>query len=342
MKLLFCNHISKALVLTFTLALATNAETILSISTFAMGAALNATGPDSITVGGGSVWVSYANGADSTGKSGSSTVVQYDMNGVVRHTYSIAGSVDGLKIEPETGLVWALQNQDGNSTLTLIDPKTGITPNSPLHYQVASSTRGYDDVVFREGQIFLSYTNPTGPTDPTIQRLDNRTSPLIVTPVLTMGATGVNLATDKSNQPTAQNDPDSLKLTPGGGLMLTSGDDGQLIFVLNPENENPKVAFLSLLDPKRAAVSGLDDALFATSGAGTFYLTDTGNNRVLKIEAENIEFGSLYACVGSLNQFAKVNLETGVVTSVVNSLNAPHGLVFVPEGDDENEREDHL
>jgi hypothetical protein len=107
-----------------------------------MGQAVNATGPDSITVGGGSIWVSYTNGADSTGLNGSSTVVQYDLNGSIRKTFTIAGSVDGLKIEPKTGLVWALQNQDGNSTLTLIDPKTGITPNSPLHYQITSARKG--------------------------------------------------------------------------------------------------------------------------------------------------------------------------------------------------------
>src|ERR1700730_5590209 len=108
MKTLSCNHISKTLALAFTLAMATKAKTI-RISTFATGKELKppATGPDSITVGGGSVWVSYTNGADSTGKSGSSTVVQYDTRGVVRHIYSIAGSVDGLKIEPETSLVWA-------------------------------------------------------------------------------------------------------------------------------------------------------------------------------------------------------------------------------------------
>jgi hypothetical protein len=331
----------KILVLTFTFAMAAHAETIRSISTFATGTAVSATGPDSITVGGGAVWVSYTNGADSTGKSGNSTVVNYGTDGAVRHTYSIAGSVDGLKIEPKTGLVWAMQNQDGNSTLTLIDPKNGITPNSPLHYKVASSTRGYDDVVFRDGQIFLSYTNPVSASDPTIQRLENRTSPLIVTDVLTMGAMGTNLATDKSNQLTSQNDPDSLKLTPGGGLMLTSGDDGQLIFVLNPDSEHPNVAFLSLVDSKHAAVSGLDDAIIATSEAGTFYLTDTNNNRVLKIEADSIAPGSLYACVGSLNEFVRVNIETGVVTSVVNNLNAPHGLVFIPKSDDENEGGDN-
>jgi len=324
----------KSFVLTLAIATALHAETIRSISTFATGQAVNATGPDSITVGGGSIWVSYANGADSTGLKGSSTVVQYNLEGSVRKTFTIAGSVDGLKIEPKTGLVWALQNQDGNSTLTLIDPKTGITPNSPLHYKVTSSTQGYDDVVFLHGQVFLSYTNPAVPSDPTIQRLENRESPLVVTPILTMGATGVNLATGQSNQLTSQNDPDSLKSTPGGGLMLSSGDDGQLIFVLHPGTEDQKVAFLSFVTSTKASVSGLDDAIFPDAKAGTFYLTDTGNNRVLKIEVEDIAAGSLYACVGSVNQFVRVDLHTGVITPVLTTLSAPHGLAFVPSRDE--------
>jgi hypothetical protein len=339
MQLWCSNHTIKSFALAFAIATAVHAETIRSISTFAMGQTVNATGPDSITVGGGSVWISYTNGADSTGLKGSSTVVQYDLNGTVRKTYTIAGSVDGLKIEPKTGLVWALQNQDGNSTLTLIDPNTGITPNSPLHYQVTSGTQGYDDVVFRNGQIFLSYTNPGVSTDPTIQRLENRESPLIVTPILTMGAKGTNIATGQLNQPTTQKDPDSLKLTPGGALMLSSGDDGQLIFVLDPGSDDQKVAFLSLLTPTKMPVSGLDDAIVPGSEAGTLYLTDTGNNRVLKIEVEDIAEGALYACVGSLNQFVRVNIPTGIVTTVISNLNAPHGLAFVPKGG-ENEGDD--
>src|SRR5262250_1550258 len=65
------------------------AQSIRSVSTFATGTAVNATAPDSITLGPNSVWVSYANGADSTGARGSSTIVQYKFNGEVRHTYSI-------------------------------------------------------------------------------------------------------------------------------------------------------------------------------------------------------------------------------------------------------------
>lgn len=340
MKAPVCGQTMKWCALTMAIAAAVHAETIRSISTFASGQAVNATGPDSITVGGGSIWVSYTNGADSTGLKGSSTIVQYSPSGSVGKTFTIAGSVDGLKIEPKTGLVWALQNQDGNSTLTLIDPKTGITPNSPLHYDITSSTQGYDDVVFLDGQVFLSYTNPAAPTDPTIQRLENRVSPLVVTPILTMGATGMNLATGQSNQATSQNDPDSLKTIPGGGLMLSSGDDGQLIFVLHPGTDDQKVAFLSLITPTKAPVSGLDDAIFPGSEAGTFYLTDTGNNRVLKIEVADIAPGSLYACVGSVNQFVKVDLHTGVIAPIVSNLSAPHGLVFVPQRDENSGNEE--
>ena len=316
------------------------AQTFHPYSIFATGSAVSATGPDSITVGNGSVWVSYTNGADSTGASGSSTIVQYSLAGTVRHMYSIAGSVDGLKIEPQTGLVWALQNQDGNSALTLIHPLQGTT--SSLQYAVTSQLNGYDDVAFDGGKIFLSYTNPTLPSDPTIQLLENRSSPLIVTPVLTMGATGVNLATGQSNQATTQNDPDSLKTIPGGGLVLTSGDDGQLIFVSRPGTPNQSVSFLTLLDPSTGKhVAGLDDAVFVTAGAGTFYLSDTNNNRVLTIPAEDLKPATLYACIGSLNEFAKVDLATGFVTAIVPNLNAPHGLVFIPSGNDNNQGNDN-
>ena len=179
-------------------------------------------------------------------------------------------------------------------------------------------------------------------SDPTIQLLENRSSPLIVTPVLTMGATGVNLATGQSNQPTTQNDPDSLKTTPGGGLVLSSGDDGQLIFVSRPGTRSQSVSFLTLLDPSTGmAVSGLDDAVFVTAEAGTFYLTDTNNNRVLTIPAEDLKPGTLYACIGILNEFAKVDLATGFVTAIVPNLNGPHGLVFIPSGNDNSQGDDN-
>src|SRR5215469_11279326 len=244
MNYLIAKQISRIAIasLVLTMASSTYAQHIRRITTLASGTAVKATGPDSIALTKNSLWVSYTNGADSTGLSGSSTVVQYKLNGEVRHTYSIAGSVDGLKVDPRTGLVWALQNQDGNSTLSLIDPKAH-TVTAPIPYAVTSATQGYDDVVFRGDQVFLSYTNPSASTSPTIQLLQNGSDPLTVTPVLLMGATGTNLATGQPNQPISDTDPDSLKLTPTGDLMLTGEADGQLIFVENP-GPNQSVSFL--------------------------------------------------------------------------------------------------
>lgn len=317
-----------------TIASFASAQTVQGVSTFATGTAVNATKPDSIALGNNSLWVSYTNGTDGLGGGGSSTVVQYKLNGKVCHTYSILGSVDGLKVDPRTGLVWALQNQDGNSTLTLINPKTG-TISAPISYAVTSATRGYDDAAFRGNQVFLSYTNPTGPADPTIQLVQNGSNPLVVTLILSMGDTGTNLATGQPNQPTSQSDPDSLKLTPTGDLMLSSGDDGQLIFVGQPGTTNQSVSFLTLLDPSTGLhVSGLDDAVFATADQGSFYLADTKNNRVLKIDVDDLAIGSLFASVGSLNELAAVDIHSGLTTALVSGLNGPHGLEFLPNTDD--------
>ena len=76
------------------------------------------------------------------------------------------------------------------------------------------------------------------------------TNPLAFTTILTMGGTGTNLATGQRNQPTAQTDPDSLKLTPLGDLQLSSGDDGQLALVSHPGTDEQAVSFITLLDPQ--------------------------------------------------------------------------------------------
>jgi hypothetical protein len=92
-----------------------------SIKTFAT-TPNNVAGLDSITIAGKFVFVEYGNNVDSTGAiPGKSTIIQYDKAGNFVHAYAIEGSVDGLKYNPQTGMVWALQNQDGRSSLSLID-----------------------------------------------------------------------------------------------------------------------------------------------------------------------------------------------------------------------------
>lgn len=118
--------------------------------------------PDSITAGNGSVWVEYGKNADSRGAGGNSTIVQYDATGNIQNTYTIPGEADGLKFDPSTGNIWALQNQDANSTLTFINPAPQ-TISSPLSHGTPyvygdGSARGFDDVAFNRGNVFLSET----------------------------------------------------------------------------------------------------------------------------------------------------------------------------------------
>ena len=295
---------------------------------FATGAAVNATSPDSVTFGNNSLWVEYGNGASSTGGSGSSTIVQYSLTGSVLHTYSIAGSVDGLKFNPNTGQVWALQNQDANSTLTVINPTSGTTSSFTYGalYNAQSGTRGLDDVVFSGSQAFMSVTNPGSGTDPVVVQLTNLVSPLLQSGVLISGATGTNLATGKSGAIPATY-PDSLKSGPGGSLILTGEGDHALMFINNPGQASQSVSFLNLLNATGATAGASDDALFPTAASGTFYVADTGANTIYAITATGLTAGtSLYADVA--NSFSSVDMSTGIVTPIFTGT-SPHGMDFV-------------
>ena len=165
---------------------------------FVTGAAIRASSPDSVTFGDGSVWVAYQNGADSPA-------------GFVISSWSIAGNVDGLKVAP-SGQVWAVQNNRRELRLTIINPATNATTaysHGSSYSNVAN--RGFDDVVFKNGNIYLSETNPAASTDPVILQLTSGlSSPLQVCSILTAG----NIT-----------DPDSLKLTQSGDLALSGEAD---------------------------------------------------------------------------------------------------------------------
>jgi hypothetical protein len=289
--------------------------------------------PDSITVANGDIWVAYTNGADSTGLSGSSTIVEYDRSGHVDHSYQLPGYVDGLKFDPVTGDIWALQNQDGNSTLTLINPEHH-TVSGPLSYAIPSSLRGYDDVVFTHGKVFLSYTNPVNPGDPTLVQLTNGNDPdgaLQTKTILAFGATGLNLETGKI-EVVPQNDPDSLKVAPNGDLLLTSGSDDVIIDVHNPGTSHQSVSFTQV----QGVTGGLDDVIRPSASAGTFYLSDTADNRVLTVHVTNLNVNDYYVMIG--NAFGQVDPTTGQFTALVTAANAPgftfgsaHGAAFVAD-----------
>ena len=327
-------HYGRESLLIVTLLLASPAQA----GVFANGSAVGGTQPDSITNGDGSIWVEYGNGADSTGASGNSTIVQYTPAGTVQHIYTISGLVDGLKFNPVTGIVWALQNNDGNATLSFINPATHAV-SGPLSYGSPyiygpTSGRGYDDVAFLNGKVYLSYTNPVNPTDPVLQSLNQGNTPagtLTTTTILTSVQTGL---TSNVNEP----DIDSLKSTPNGSLVLTTEGDG-------PGCCDPVGEFTLISDPGTTGqtvtnvpvtnggdnVSGIDDVIFPGSTEGWLYVAETGNDNVDKVWLSGLDPNTPIVAIGGLGEVALVNPTTGdVISPLISGLDSPHGMDFIP------------
>jgi hypothetical protein len=320
----------RTFIVMFLMALPLQAAVITS-AVFAAGAAVSSTAPDSVVYGDGSLWVAYQNGADSAGASGSSTVVRYGLDGTVQKTFSVAGNVDGLRIDP-LGQVWALQNNDGNSALTVINPTNNMTTsyNYGNSYTANGNSlgRGFDDVAFLNGNIFLSETNPASGTDPVIVKLTTGLSlpPLQISGILDSTFTGTNLTTNTLGSTTIT-DSDSLILDPAGDLVLTGEADQELVFVHNPGAASQSESFIGLLGPGGSALTGSpDDAVFPTATSGTFYVSDTGGNTVYALNATGLTPGSVYVDVG--NSFDSLDLTTGIVTPLFTGV-SPHGVVFV-------------
>jgi hypothetical protein len=324
--------------LTATGASAEAAPIVTKTSVFATGIPVSGTNPDSVTTGDGSVWVEYGNSAVSTG-GGFSTIARYSFGGALEQTYSISGLVDGLKVNPVTGMVWALQNNDGNSTLSLINPTTNIV-SAPLSYAVTSATRGYDDVAFLDGQVYLSYSNPVNPGDPVVQKLNQGNTPsgtLTTTDIITAHDTNPLFTSASQNPP----DIDSLKSTWNGDLVLTSeGDpglgpttDGRYTLISNPGAVNQKVTNIVVNDATGVNALKMDDILFPSRSAGTLYVTDTGANKVYALSLTGLDPNTPLISIGDLgglDEVATVNPVTGVVeTTLLTGLTSVHGLDFV-------------
>jgi hypothetical protein len=128
------------------------------LSIFALGAHGNSQ-PDSLALWQESVLVGYGNGVAKDGSDGkSSTIVQYSLSGAVQRSFSVKGHNDGLKLIGPNKL-WALQNEDANPNLVVIDLLSGTQTKfsflAPVH------GGGYDDLAVQNGHIFISASNPT-------------------------------------------------------------------------------------------------------------------------------------------------------------------------------------
>lgn len=296
-----------------------------SISVFAT-SGTGYSAPDSIVVDNGSVWVGYGNGLNgdgtigSTSKIGNSTIVQYSQNsGAILNTYTVSGHNDGLKINPTTHNVWALQNEDANSNLSIIQPGT----HEQINYNVGTGPHGggYDDIVFLRNNVYLSASNPnfsgTVNTQPVILQaaLDNTTHMVSTQPVLYSSAS-LNIT-----------DPDSMTSDLKGRPVLTDQSGSQVISVNDPGTSSQAATPLSLSSSGTPA--NINDSLFVPSShMEPMYVTDSKADTVYTVSG--LLAGHDFAAVkGTTGFLASLDPATGHLSPVVTGI-SPAGLAISP------------
>jgi hypothetical protein len=303
----------------------------------ASGSGLSA--PDSIAVLGDHVFVGYGDGHLPDGSDGlSNQIVEYGMDGSVAYTYTLVGHNDGLKIDPVTHLLWALQNEDANANLVIINTETHqqtlYTFGPTLH------GGGYDDLVFRGCKVYVSASNPANNpnTGPAIVSARLEGNLVEVEPVLAGEANAVDILTDATVRLNLQ-DPDSMTLDPQGNIVLDSQSDQELIIVSHPGSGNQRVSRLPLsyMAPSSPTPVEVDDTAFVTSREGFILFADKGLNAVYKLSKNVFAPGTAYTAADGGPFVGTLDLTTGVITPIVTGLGNPGGMMFV----DTSERDEH-
>ena len=316
-----------------------------SVTTFAS-APTGLSAPDSVTFSATNVFFGYGNGGAPDGSGGAmSNVVEFDLKGNLVKSFTIVGHNDGLRFNPSTNDLWALQNEDGNANLSIINLKTG----RQTIYQLGTGPHGggYDDIDFNNRAIYLSASAPTiNPnTAPAIVALKLIGKKIVLTGILNGDASATNVTTGDTETLNLQ-DPDSMIVDPLGELVMTSQGDGELIIVKQPGlncQTNFVVPLTSAAGGSTVGDTQVDDTVFTTQSSGELLVADKGLNTVYKITAPYFAASaysavSVFATPSAANPaesfVGQTNLTTGFVTPIVNGMSDPGGMAFIPSGVD--------
>lgn len=237
--------------------------------------------PDSIAVLHNHIFIGYGNNNAPDGSDGkSSNIVEYTLSGQVVHVYTVVGHNDGLKVNPITHELWAMQNEDANPNLVIINPVTeaqtvytfGPTPHGG----------GYDDIVFLHGTAYFSASNPANNpnTAPAIVKATFSGNMIDVSPLIEANAQATDVVTGQTVTLNLQ-DPDSMTLDPHGNILLDSQADAELLLVRHPGTASQSVLQIPLISPFGSAQA--DDTLFVPNSDGFILVADTPANVVYAI-----------------------------------------------------------
>jgi len=302
------------------------------VSVFARGTTAY-THPDSVEADAHHIFVGYQN---VTAKDGSdhktSTIVEYTLDGDVVRTFSVPGHCDGLRIDPQTHLLWATSNEDGNPALVTINPETGtITP-----YQFAPTPHGggYDDLAFVNGLAFIAASNPNLNQQgvnvfPALDKIVLSNGHAILTPVLYGNATALDTTTN-TEVTLNEIDPDSLTVDPQGDVVLDNQAGSELVFLHNPGTAQQTVTRVPL-------GTQVDDTVWATATHGRMLVVDGTANVIYTIRADFTK-GTVYTEApddSAVNGFVgTIDLTTGFITPIAIGFGKATGLLFIPNPQD--------
>jgi hypothetical protein len=302
-----------------------------------------ATLPDDLAISadGNDLWVGYGNGVDTTGASGSSNAVEYDIgSGAMLQNVSVPGHMDGLKINPKTGDVWATENEDGNPTLAIINHKNGKF--KIFKFEPTLITGGMDDLVFagdKDKDVFIVTSSQMSTSMPVIVEISGnpkkKDTKLISTQVGSP-LTVWNVVTNEAEAGDVIDDPDSMTLDPAGEFVLDNRGDDSLYIVRNSGATHPVLRVPLTIEGTPVEVN---DTIFTnseTSGeastAGTIFITDTNANKIYMLSKPYFPSNEVYTAANILGLIGRVDLNSGVITPVVDSFSSHglHGLAFAP------------
>ena len=306
---------------------------------------------DSLTEDANHVYVGYQNNGAATGASGSSIVAEYASTGGAPIAFfgPYPGKTDGLRVDPATGDLWVLNNEDANPMLRIVSSTGTATYALPTF---TPHSGGYDDVAFTGVGTFLSASNPGANkngtnTYRTLVRISfDGAGNSVINPVLA----GQFVATDRSTDANVKvtiTDPDSLSIDPAGDVVLNGQGDSTLVFLpaANARAGQPSVLFLQPAPtvncgnppapPATSCPPIVDETTWATSPGGHFLVADHAKpGGVYSVNGPFIA-GAAYTTVSSdnptlANSLSHLDTTTGVITPVVTGFSGPKGLVFVP------------
>jgi hypothetical protein len=320
-------------------------------------------GPDDLSFLDGHLYVGFQNGVGSQGEVSpdgnlDSTVVEFTLLGKDVRQWDVKGKVDGLTADPSAGKVIATVNEDHNSSLYTISPRTGSVThyayNKPLPHN-----GGTDAISIFRGQILISASAPgtvgkpaPQPTYPAVYvvTLNPKTKVATVRALFYDEATAkaVNGPHAGKNVKLGLTDPDSSEVVPSdspsfrGDFMLDSQGDQELIFDRITGGWRQSLSVLSL-------PTSVDDTAWVTRHLGVLYTTDSTADTLDAVYG-NLPVGTAYTAVTPCNAnsapstcpapgfpanyLGTVNLKTGALPRVQTTGAAvqPKGMIFVPIG----------